>query len=141
LMSDRILVPVDGSPTSDAHLEEAIRLASLTRVRMLLHAVTLQPYRCWRGRPLSPRVSTTRCARAARRFSRAPSSPLKWRVSLRKPGWSTPVQGASATSSSIHPRKWQADLIVIGTHGRRGVRRLLLALAAHGRDELGISDT
>jgi hypothetical protein len=40
-----------------------------------------------------------------------------------------------------HARKWQADLIVIGTHGRRGVRRLLLALAAHGRDEPGISDT
>ena len=39
-MYQRILVPVDGSPTSNAGLAEAIKLAKLTGARMrVLHVV------------------------------------------------------------------------------------------------------
>ena len=39
-MYQRILVPVDGSPTSNAGLAEAIKLAKLTGARVrVLHAV------------------------------------------------------------------------------------------------------
>ena len=39
-MYHRILVPIDGSPTSDKGLDEAIRLARLTGARLrLIHVV------------------------------------------------------------------------------------------------------
>jgi nucleotide-binding universal stress UspA family protein len=36
------------------------------------------------------------------------------------------LTGPAAGPIVRQARKWRADLIVIGTHGRRGVRRLLL---------------
>ena len=42
-MYDRILVPVDGSPTSNLGLAEAIKLSKLTGARLLLlHALCEQ---------------------------------------------------------------------------------------------------
>ena len=60
-MYQRILVPVDGSPTSNAGLAEAIKLAKLTGARV-----------------------------------------------------------------AEQVQEWGADVIVLGTHGRRGVGRMLL---------------
>ena len=44
-MYQRILVPVDGSPTSNAGLAEAIKLAKLTDARVrVLHVVDEMPF-------------------------------------------------------------------------------------------------
>lgn len=44
-MYQRILVPVDGSPTSNAGLDEAIKLARLTGARLrVLHVVDQTPF-------------------------------------------------------------------------------------------------
>ena len=33
-------------------------------------------------------------------------------------------------------KQWPADLVVIGTHGRRGIRRLLLGSVAEGLTQI-----
>jgi len=42
--------------------------------------------------------------------------------------WKTPMRSVGAAISDYAAR-WPADLIVVGTHGRRGIRRI-----GHGSD-------
>ncbi|MNF13821.1 Universal stress protein family protein [compost metagenome] len=40
--------------------------------------------------------------------------------------------GRISTTIAVEADKWNADMIVMGTHGRRGVRRLLMGSVAEG---------
>ena len=127
-MYQRILVPVDGSPPSEAGLKVAIDMAKLTGAQIrLLHVVDPMPfaysaegYGAMATDVLAlMRESGEQVLRAARE-----------RV----------VQDGVATDTVLvdgyggrlcdrvaeQVKDWQADLIVIGTHGRRGLPRMLL---------------
>lgn len=127
-MYTTILVPLDGSETAEAALEEARRLAALCKARVrLLHVLDMaalsdgfenaQAY-----------VETTRplaMKQAGEILERA-------RESLVKSGLEadTEIEEAIGTrvSDAIVARAGacKADIIVMGTHGRRGVGRLLM---------------
>lgn len=126
-MYERILVPVDGSPTSALGLAEAIKLARLTNARiLLLHAVDLAVV------AVSPEAgSATATLYDAMReggeqvLAHAKDTVAKAGV----PVETLQLDTLTARVSELvidHARKWRADLIVIGTHGRRGVGRFLL---------------
>ena len=125
----RILVPVDGSPTSNKGLDEAAKLAAAIEMLYVDPSVPDDPFA---GRPPSDRdaaegerLYTTLGCRACHIIGASggylgpPLSDTRTRL---KPGW--------VFRHLQNPQRWRADLIVMGTHGRRGVNRLLLGSSA-----------
>lgn len=127
-MYQRILVPVDGSSTSDAGLAEAIRLARGGGGRLrLIHVIDDQSFG----------------------FGMAAYGeyPGDWLTVLREIGLDILSKAHAAAKEAgvdaetkLHDgllgsladivqkeaAQWPAELIVLGTHGRRGVRRFVM---------------
>ncbi|SEA54745.1 universal stress protein [Variovorax sp. YR216] len=127
-MYQRILVPVDGSPTSTGGLEEAIRIAKLTQGRLrLLHVVDELSFALAMGSESAFGDEALRAMRTeAKRvldaaLATAQSAGVEAETRLRETFPSTLSEGVAAEA-----HEWGADLIVLGTHGRRGAKRLML---------------
>ena len=127
-MYQKILVPVDGSPTSSRGLQEAIKLAKLTGARMrLMHVVDEISFAS--GMEAASMV-TGEMMQLLREGGQRVLDKAKARVE--KAG--VPVDGVLCDSIAgrvcdlviQQAASWRADLIVLGTHGRRGVGRLLM---------------
>ena len=129
-MFRRILVPVDGSPTADRGLKVALRLAheQKARVRLVHLAQMMLGAPPAGGMPVSALYEDLR--RSGRAILRkAEGACRKARVPCDA---SLEVAIANRPSEVIldEARKWRADLIVMGTHGRRGLTRLALGSEA-----------
>jgi len=126
-MYKRILVPVDGSPTATRGLREAIRLAKgHDSTLRLLHVVDRLPL----TQGMEPPAIIEELLRSAERAGHAvleagaalaAKDSIQAQTVMRKP-----PRGRVADTILDEARKWKAGLIVMGTHGRRGVRHLLL---------------
>jgi nucleotide-binding universal stress UspA family protein len=127
-MYNKILVPVDGSPASDLGLAEALKVAKLTDAKLrLLHAVDmLTP-------SLSPRLNMAMNPAVLEMFRQGGEEILaKARTAVEEAG----VPCESVLRDTLTRRvcdlvvdevtQWGAELIVIGSHGRRGAERLLM---------------
>ena len=134
-MYTRILVAVDGSPHSDHALKHAVGLAKGLAARLrIIHVVDigLLPY----GPEISIDIDALLDARhafaekilaAARDSVQAPDLEIETRML----DTSEPAQHV-ATAIVEAAADWPADLIVLGTHGRRGMERWLLGSVAEG---------
>lgn len=127
-MYKRILVPVDGSDTSNRALVAALQLAreSGGRVR-LLNAVDELAYLS--GFEYSGQVLET----ARRAGAKALDDAMAIATASGVPTDKKLVETAGQRLGEIvadEAREWQADLVAIGTHGRRGVSRVLLGSGA-----------
>jgi len=131
-MYQRILVPIDGSATSQRGLQEAIRLARVTQATLrLVHIVD--------------ELSFSLAASASWGYTGG------WLDVLRESGAKILESGVDAVRAEgiavegvlfdsfagpVHEQvvaeaiAWKADLIVLGTHGRRGVGRVMLGSSA-----------
>ena len=124
----RILVPVDGSATSKAGLREAITLAKGQGAQLQLVHVADQHYIALMGIESSGAIgemmeSTKRAGRGILRSAEAAAQ----KAGVKASGvLLETVTGPAADPIVRQAKKWGADLIVLGTHGRRGVRRLLM---------------
>jgi nucleotide-binding universal stress UspA family protein len=127
-MYQRILVPVDGSPTSTCGLDEAIKLAKLTGASLrLIHGVDALTYTTGLlpsayyadAVPLENTAVGEQILEQAR--SRAQASGVKVDTLL-----FSSLLPRVAEMVIAQAKDWGADLIVIGTHGRHGVKRVLL---------------
>lgn len=127
-MYQRILVPVDGSSTSNKGLDEAIRLAGITHASLrLIHVVDelvfaggFEAYAAYSG-DLVPMMKEAGEQLLAQAKARVQASGISVDTKL--------FETLAARVSEVvndEAKAWGADLIVIGTHGRRGVGRLLL---------------
>jgi nucleotide-binding universal stress UspA family protein len=127
-MYQKILVPVDGSATSDLGLNEATKLAKLTGARVrLLHVVDVLSLAI-AGEGM---VGTAGDVLAAVRESgQAILQRAEASVQAAALGVDTVLldntAGRVAEIVADEAASWGADLIVLGTHGRRGVGRLIL---------------
>jgi nucleotide-binding universal stress UspA family protein len=123
----RILVAVDGSPTSNKGLREALRLAQREGARLfVLNVVNDYPALAVAAEaPVMIDLLPMLREGGKRILARAQAAALKAKV---KPVLLTReiVGGPAADAIVREARKQRADLIVLGTHGRRGVRRLVL---------------
>ena len=123
----RILVPVDGSPTSNKGMEEAIRLAKTSRARLrLLHVVeqTVAFSAPEVAIDIGPILDSLRAAGRRRLASierRARGSGARLESALVE---NFGMRVADAVIAEA--KRWRADLIVMGTHGRRGLQRALV---------------
>ncbi len=127
-MYQRILVPIDGSNTSSKGLNEAIKLAKLTGASVrLIHmvdpltfATASELYGVYaddvipRMREIGDQILETARIRVEEQGIKVDSLLFD----------SSPTRVADTVVEQA--KVWNADLIVIGTHGRRGVKRLML---------------
>ncbi|MCO5106749.1 MAG: universal stress protein [Burkholderiaceae bacterium] len=127
-MYDRILVPIDGSPTSERALAEAAGLARLCSATLrLLHV--MDPLMHITGYE-RPEVFVREIEPALRKAAQDLLAKARDTVADER------VKAETALVDSVGQRvsdvildqaaAWPADLIVIGTHGRRGVDRVLM---------------
>src|SRR6266850_6579147 len=128
----RILVPVDGSSTSKAGLREAIELAKSLdagrRASLLLVHVVDQHYFGLMG--MDSAAGLSEMMESMKRSGRgilknAQAAADKAGVKASSVLLET-LTGPAADLIVRQAKKSGADLIVLGTHGRRGVRRLLM---------------
>jgi nucleotide-binding universal stress UspA family protein len=123
----RILVPVDGSPTSMAGLNEALRLARNQKARVrLVHIVDEVPIfsSSEGGVNIEPVIESLK--------SGGKSILARTAKMVAARGVRAETEMVENTTSRVadvlvaRAKRWRADLIVMGTHGRRGVNRLVL---------------
>ena len=123
----RILVPVDGSATSLRGLSEAIALAKRERARIFLVHVLDELFVL--AAPEAAVYSETvieDLQRGGRRVLERAEARVRaagLQVSSVMP---ETVGGRAGDEIVRQAKKLKADLIVIGTHGRRGIKRLAL---------------
>ncbi|GAA4356287.1 universal stress protein [Variovorax defluvii] len=127
-MYERILVPIDGSATSMRGLDEAVRLARLTGGAIrLIHVVDelkyvtgFESFAAYSGDivPLMAQAGKEVLAQGRERVRRAGMEAESVLF--------TSLAGRVSELVVEQAKAWQADLIVIGTHGRHGVARALL---------------
>lgn len=123
----RILVPVDGSATSTRGLREALRIAKAEHARVWLLHVLDEFFAL--SDPESARYSDLLIAslkRGGERILARAESFARARGIRAKTLMPEIVGGPAAGEIIRQAKKVHADLIVIGTHGRRGLRRLAL---------------
>ena len=127
LMYERILVPVDGSDTSKEGLAEAVKLSKELRSALrIVHivdesALALNPEAGIAAAPLVEDFAEggKEILEEARSLAAAQGADAE--VVLHEN-----FTGRVADLIVDEARKWRAELIVMGTHGRRGIRHAVL---------------
>lgn len=126
-MYQKILVPVDGSETSSRGLKEAVRLAKeqgakLRLVHVIDHSAMPEgPYGGFYMEAVADalRQSGQAVIDAAAKHVQAEGVQVEQQL----------LENVAARVADViieEARNWSADLIVMGTHGRRGVSHLFL---------------
>ena len=131
-MYRRILVPVDGSATSNLALQEVSKLAKqhgaqveLVYVMADIHLMDANSYINYAEMKESMESSGNRILAEAQAL-------------MLQTGIAAEVKLLEASGERIasviieEARRWSADLIVIGTHGRSGFSRVLFGSVAEG---------
>jgi len=124
----KILIPVDGSSTSNKALDYALAMAKDARSQVrFLHAMDelgyLSSYEYSGELMAAAHKNGTDILQAAVVAAQAANVPADTRLV------DTPGQRLGQTVAD-EAASWNADLIVLGTHGRRGVGRVLLGSGA-----------
>ncbi len=132
-MYGRILVGVDGSETSDVALAEALRLAKEQHAKLrLVHVADIMPPAGLESTHIDYDLFRDSALRAGREFMDHAQS-LARRADLEQDAESAVIEArAHDISDGIvgEAARWRADLVVMGTHGRGGLERLLLGSVA-----------
>jgi nucleotide-binding universal stress UspA family protein len=124
-MYGKILVAVDGSPASTRGLDEALRLAKQTGGKLLLVHIVDElivvdvPALNYQLITESLRESAVKVLEEATARVRRSDVPYEQKL--------IETLGVRAADEIVREAKqWSADLIVMGTHGRRGLKRLAM---------------
>ncbi|MCP1642348.1 MULTISPECIES: universal stress protein [Pseudomonas] len=134
-MYERILVAVDGSPVSDRALGEAVKLAQLTGGELRVITIVDSPLRhlpdyavYYNPEPLREaalKAADDVLAKAREQVGDKVKAKFD-RVCQER------ASEEIAERIELEAEDAKADVIVMGTHGRRGVRRLMLGSVAEG---------
>jgi nucleotide-binding universal stress UspA family protein len=123
----KILVAVDGSPTSMKGLREAIRLAKDNRSQLVLMNVVNEFYAFANLDGFAPGVDLVPTLREGGRRVLAKAKALTDKAGVRATTVMRETLGGPAADAIVREaRKQRADLLVLGTHGHRGLRRMVL---------------
>lgn len=133
-MFSRILVSIDGSETSNRALKEAVTLAKEQHASLrLVHVVDLTLVYTDLAAPYVLDYQKTLQAAGEKILADGAAIARQAGVSFDTHAVVLDRAGQHiADAVEDEAKRWQADLIIIGTHGRRGVRRMLLGSVAEG---------
>jgi nucleotide-binding universal stress UspA family protein len=133
-MFKRILVPVDGSPTSNRGLEQAIRLARGQGGRLILLHVVDEHVIVQHADAAA--AITERFLESLREVGRHIVARAQAAAKRRGvPSKAVVVENILRDVADVivgEAKKQRADVIVMGTHGRRGVTRVVMGSDAEG---------
>jgi nucleotide-binding universal stress UspA family protein len=129
-MYQHILIPVDGSPTSERALQEALRFAQqqgaqLELVYVVENLLSKEGYVIYAELQEVVRSNGRKILTQARNV-------------VQQAGMTAEIKLLEAGGKHIanvilaEAKRWSADLIVIGTHGRSGFSRLIFGSVAEG---------
>jgi nucleotide-binding universal stress UspA family protein len=125
-MYKRILVPVDGSSTSLRGLDEAIRLAKTSQASLhLVHVVNEFIIDAGYAGLVTPQLIDSMREGGKRVLADAEAVVRRHDVVFDSALEET-IGGRAADCIVAQAKHWRADLIVMGTHGRHGLRRLVM---------------
>jgi nucleotide-binding universal stress UspA family protein len=126
-MYRKILVPIDSSPTAALGLREALRLAKDQNAALrVVHVVDKMAIIGVAEAGMNPRPVLAKLARSGRAVLDAARRSAKKLGVEAETVLREPLTKRVADEVLSEAKKWRADLIVMGTHGRRGLRRLVL---------------
>ena len=126
-MYKRILVPIDGSRAAEAGLREAVRLASGSRDATIRLLHVLEPLPALQGMEviitdaLLDNMTSFGEKILQNALAIVESHGIRAETVFRR---KSPQRAADGIMAEI--RKWKADVVVMGTHGRRGLSRVVL---------------
>jgi nucleotide-binding universal stress UspA family protein len=126
-MYSKILVPVDGSETSTAGLNEALKLAKIHGSQLcLVHIVNelILDYTYVPGQYSQDLFEALR--KAGQEILDAAETTVQRQGIKPHCVLIESIGGAAADLILEQAKEWRADLIVMGTHGRRGIFRLAM---------------
>ena len=133
-MSKRIFVAIDNSTTAQKALEEAIRLAGALGARLCIATAADEGPLTQHGMGLGSFIDIEKVVQEMRDASHGL---LNKAVTLAaaagcqaEPLFMESAQRRVAEMIADAAQQWNADLIVVGTHGRRGFERLLVGSVA-----------
>jgi len=131
-MYRRILVAIDGSRCAQLALDEALKIAQsaaafVEAVYVVQHAMPLEDMNVGSGEEPPLDEAALRAGREALAGARRRFDALGLHGDTRLiDAYSENVAEALARTA----KEWEADLVVMGTHGRRGIRRVLVGSVA-----------
>ncbi|CAG4925064.1 hypothetical protein LMG31841_05448 [Paraburkholderia saeva] len=131
-MFRRILVAIDGSETARQAFEAALQLARESSAQLLPLYVVDNPLMAYDALAYDPSILREACLEAGRGLAAAALAEMK-RAAVAGTPRIVEVDHAGediAERIRITANEFAADLIVLGTHGRRGFRRLFLGSVA-----------
>lgn len=131
-MYQRILIPVDGSPTSDRALGEALALARQQNAQLqLLHVIEEIHFVDIESSINYAELQETMRSSGNKVLTQA-------QTAVQQAGMTAETKLLEASGKRVasvivaEAERWPANLIVIGTHGRTGFSRLLFGSVAEG---------
>ena len=134
-MYKRIAVAVDGSETSTVALNEAVKLGKVMKSTLLLLYVCEEMPIVWNTDGMTPFP----LEELTKAFIDAGNKLLRQdKVSVAESGLKVETKlvenynGRIGAVISQEAEQWQADLLVVGTHGRKGINHLLMGSVAEG---------
>jgi len=122
----KIMVAVDGSAAAARGLREAIRLANAERAELCLLHVVNESVAFASLTGAAPLDLTPTLRQAGRQVLAAAKARAAKQGVRAKTVLCESIDRTAARSIVHEARRHHADLIVLGTHGRRGVRRIVL---------------
>lgn len=129
-MYQRIMAAIDGSDTAERGLNEAIALAKDQNARLaIVYVIDLVVIFEFGEPAVSYRESAREFARKTIEHARNTARAAGIEPEIQSPEIYTTGYHVADTIAQ-HAQGWNADLLVVGTHGRRGVSRLLLGSVA-----------
>ena len=131
-MYQRILVPIDGSPTAQRAFDYALKLARESRAELIPLYVVDIPLVAYEAPGFDPSIVRDAMLETGEQLKRDALAAMKKEnvkgvarvVEIDRVGFDI------ADRILEEARSANCDLVVMGTHGRRGVRRLVLGSVA-----------
>jgi nucleotide-binding universal stress UspA family protein len=122
----RILVAIDGSATGQRGLKEAIDIAAETGARLRIIHVVGESILAYADAGMSARAVISQFVEAGNTILKMALEAAKQRGVAAETALHEDLRARVSEIIVQDAKAWNAELIVLGTHGRRGLRRAAL---------------